>query len=192
MRFAPGQRWEYSNTGYFVFAEVIRRVSGRPWSEVVQERIFRPAGMSASRTTMPEPVAGEAVGYGGDDNKTRATQWRALRPSGAFLSTVLDLAKWDAMLDTGKVLTEASRAAMWTPVRLTDGTMAPYGFGWRVEAVVPGHPGVHHGGALPGFTSEFVRFLDDRVSVIVLMNAEDVDRDAIVRGIAGLYLTKAP
>jgi D-alanyl-D-alanine carboxypeptidase len=80
-------------------------------------------------------------------------------------------------------LTEASRQAMWTPVRLADGTTHPYGFGWELGSR-GGRRHVGHGGSLPGFRSAYARFPDDRLSIILLVNADDVDRNAMVKAIA--------
>ena len=179
----------YCNVGYFALAEIISRVSGRPWTEYLHERIFKPSGMTTTwPTNTKEPLSPRAVGYGGDDNGREAADWTALRPSGAFLSTALDLARWDKVLYGDSVLSEASRTVMWTPVKLADGSSHPYGFGWEIGAL-KGHRQVQHGGSMPGFRSGFARFIDDQLTVIVLMNAEDVDRDAIVNGVAALYLT---
>ena len=188
LRFAPGEKWEYCNVGYFALAEIIRKVSGRPWTDYLDEKVFKPSGMDTTRpTNSKERLSNRALGYAGDENRKNADDWTALRPSGAFLSTVLDLAKWDAVLNTDKVLTESSRRQMWTPVRLNDGKTHPYGFGWELDSMKD-RKQVHHGGSMPGFRSQFARFVDDRVSVIVLINADDVDRDSIVRSIVDFYL----
>ena len=93
---------------------------------------------------------------------------------------MLDLAKWDAVLYTDKILSESSRRQMWTPVTLNDGTTAPYGFGWELQSP-PGRSLVHHSGGMPGFRAMFARYSNDRVTVIVLMNLDDVDQRSIVQ-----------
>ena len=189
LRFEPGQKWEYSNVGYFILADIIRVVSGRSWTEFMRDRVFAPVEM---RSTWPTNEKAEiqkrAVGYTGKDNSLRADDWPALRASGAFLSTVLDLAKWDAQLSTARVLQADSRRQMWTPVRLKDGTTAPYGFGWHVDTW-SGRPRIRHGGGLPGFISEFARFEDERLTIIALANGDDVDLPSLVSGIAQLYFS---
>ena len=188
LRFAPGEKWEYSNLGYFALAEVIRGVAGRPGNKYLSEKIFRPSGMNATRTTTTtERVPNLALGYTDNDTLQDADDWPALRPSGAFLSTALDLAKWDAVLYTDKILSDSTRRQMWTPVTLDDGTSYPYGFGWQL-ASLRGHRQVHHGGGMAGFRAGFARFVDDRITIIVLMNLDDVDLDTIVRGVAAFYL----
>ena len=191
LRFAPGEKWEYSNTGYFVLAEIIRIVSGRPWPDFLNERVFAPSGMTATYPTNTSTrVANRAVGYSDNDRLRVAADWPVLRPSGAFLSTVLDLAKWDAVLNTDKILTESSRRQMWTPVTLSGGSTAPYGFGWQLSSF-KGRRRIHHSGGMPGTRTEFARFPDDRLTIIVLMNLDDADVDSVVTGIAALYLPVA-
>ena len=100
---------------------------------------------------------------------------------------MLDLAKWDALLYTDKILSDSTRRQMWTPVTLNNGTSYPYGFGWELGEI-RGHKLVHHKGGMPGFRAAFARLVDDQLTIIVLMNLDDVDVDSIVHGIAALYL----
>ena len=188
LRFAPGTREEYGNLGYFALAEIIRKVSGRPWIEYLSEMVFKPAGMQTTyptNTTVSLPNM--AKGYVDNDKLLDAKDWPALRPSGAFFSTVLDLAKWDGILYTDRILSDSTRQQMWTPATLNDGTSYPYGFGWEIGSFRH-RKLVHHGGGMPGFRSEFARFVDDRLTIIFLMNLDDVDRLSILYGLAALYL----
>jgi CubicO group peptidase (beta-lactamase class C family) len=95
LRFEPGSKWEYSNAGYYALADIIRIASGRPWTEFIHGRVFVPLGMNMTAPTNVTPKrAAMATGYAGTDNAGGpAREWIALRPSGAFISTVLDLAK---------------------------------------------------------------------------------------------------
>jgi D-alanyl-D-alanine carboxypeptidase len=188
LRSTPGTKWEYSNLGYTVLAEIMARVSGRAWPEFMTERVFRPAGMLSTRTTtITEIVPNRAAGYRDNERLLDAEDWPAVRPGGAFLSTITDLAKWDQVLYTDRVLTESSRREMWTATPLADGSRATYGFGWFVN-----RPGarrhVWHSGGLPGFKAQFHRYLDDGLTVIVLINLDDADDDSIAAGIAEFYL----
>src|SRR5262249_13265767 len=101
---------------------------------------------------------------------------------GGLISTVLDLAKWDAALGTEKLLKKGSLEQMWTPAKLGDGTAAVigdngagkpnyYGLGWDLSAY-NGHRIVLHAGDKPGFSSTFTRFVDDELTVIVLCNSQ--------------------
>ena len=186
LRFSPGEKWEYSNTAYFALAEIIRKVSGQSWSEYLNEKVFLPSGMNTTFTTnTKEKLSNRAVGYTDNDKLRKATDWLALRPSGAFLSTVLDLAKWDATLYTDKVLSESSRNQMWIPVKLNNGTSYPYGFGWQLGEL-KGHKAIYHNGGMPGFRAAFARLVNDHLTIIILINLDDVDVDSIVQGIVGV------
>jgi len=191
--FPAGTKYQYCNVGYFTLAEIITRVSGRPWAEFLHERIFAPLEMKDTQPTnavliIPRRVHGyEQIG----GVLLHGTNNLAVRPSGAFLSTVLDLAKWDAALYAEAPLPQAALAEMWTPVKLNDGSAHPYGFGWSLDAFESRRQ-VHHSGSLGGFRSHYSRFPDDKVSVIVLTNASDANPRAVVEGVARLYLPKPP
>jgi D-alanyl-D-alanine carboxypeptidase len=192
LEFPTGSRYQYCNVCYFTLADVIARVSGQPWDVFLTERVFRPLGMTSTRTTTTTAlVPRRARGYAWRDNVyVNAAEFIALRPSGAFLSTVLDLAKWDAALYQDRLLTQATRRAMWSSVRLTDGSTSGYGFGWQLDSL-DGHWRVHHGGSLPGFRAELARFPNDSLTVIVLTNADGANPPAIARDIARIYFSQA-
>lgn len=191
LRFAPGDKWEYCNVGYFSLAEIIHKVTGKPWGDYLQERLFAPLGMSSTRTTtMTDIVQNRANGYvWGEGTLRNATNYIALRPSGAFLSTVLDLVKWDAALYSDKILKQSALNQMWTPVKLNDGTTDDYGFGWEIETV-GGHKRVHHGGALPGFRAQLARFVDDKTTVVILTNGDNADAASIALGVANFFIPR--
>lgn len=189
LRFTPGEKYEYCNVGYFTLAEIISKVSGKPWGDFLHERVFAPLGMNSTRTTnMTTLVPNRASGYIWRNGKfENASIYFALRPSGAFLSTVLDLAKWDAALEAGQLLKPSTLEQMWTPVKLNNGKSHPYGFGWELDPVA-GHKLVNHGGSLPGFRAQFARFVADKVTVVVLTNGDNANAAAIANGVADFYI----
>jgi D-alanyl-D-alanine carboxypeptidase len=186
LRFAPGEKWVYSNVNYYALAEIIHKASGKPWSDFIAERIFAPAGMKATTTTTDDIVPMRASGYDTKGKLHNAENWLAVRPSGAFISTVLDFAKWDAALYSDSILSAASREQMWKPVTLSSGEAARYGLGWFTETF-QGHRRIHHEGGIPGFSSDFERFVDDRLTVIVLTNVTNRDLEDMALYIAGFY-----
>jgi len=189
LRFQPGEKWEYCNVGYFTLAEIIHKVSGKPWPDYLKERLFAPLEMTATRTTtMTDLVPNRANGYlWKSGSQQNADVFFALRPSGAFLSTVLDMAKWDAALYTDKLLKQSVREQMWTPVKLNNGTTNPYGFGWELSTRA-GHRVVSHGGSLPGFRAALYRFVNDKLTVVVLTNSDNANPGPIAIGIADQYI----
>jgi CubicO group peptidase (beta-lactamase class C family) len=190
--FRPGEKFNYSNLGYFALGEIIHKVSGKPWSAFITERVFAPAKMAATRTTTTtDIVPHRASGYVWNKNKLEnAENWVAVRPSGAFLTTVLDMAKWDEALCSGAILSPSMREQMWTPVKLNNGTTVPYGFGWGLGPW-QGHKRVHHDGGLPGFGASFVRFVEDKLTVIVMTNTNGGDPQKIALNVAGLLRARA-
>lgn len=192
LRFTPGSRSEYGNLNYFMLADIIRLASGRPWTSYMDEMIFKPAGMMSTwPTNTTVHIPNRATGYVDNDALRIADTWTALRPSGAFLSTVLDLAKLDAALNSDRLLSADTRRRMWTPVRLSDGKAAPHGLGWSLN-VINGRRRVQHTGGMPGARAAFVKYPDDGLTIIVLMNLNDVDIEAIAGGLASRHLPADP
>ncbi|HWB06776.1 MAG TPA: serine hydrolase domain-containing protein [Verrucomicrobiales bacterium] len=189
LEFPTGSKYQYCNTGYFALAEIITRQTGMPWGDFLTARVFKPAGLSATRTTsIIDVIPGRARGYEWvKDAWKNVPEPPALRPSGAFLSTVLDLAKWDADLLAGKTLTIAEQEEMRTPMKLSDGKACSYGLGWQITAF-QGHPQASHGGSNPGYRSHYLRLLDCRLSVIVLTNSENANPKLIAEQVAARYV----
>lgn len=187
--FPTGTKYQYCNLGYFILAHIIESVSGQNWGEFMQARIFRPLGMT--RTGVTDEIAiipNRARAYRHQEGKlVNVAPWTALRPSGAFVSTVLDMAKWDAALYTEEILSNASKAKMWAPTSLTDGTKIEYGFGWDIVSD-NGHPIVYHDGGLVGFSTNFSRYINDRLTVITFLNEMESPARALTQRIAALYI----
>lgn len=186
---APGDKYEYSNLGYFILAEVVSRVSGQPWDKFLDQRVFRPLGMTSTRTTSASSlIPDRALGYQWENGRlTNSPQYVAVRPSGAFLSTVLDLAKWEVALEGSQILTAESQKQMWTPSVLNDGKPSTYGFGWSIVHA-KGHLAIFHDGSLPGFRAQFSRFPDDKLAVIVLLNENSANAQILADEIAATYI----
>ncbi len=194
MKFPPGQKYRYSNTGYVLLGILIRKLSGEYHGDFLGKRVLQPLGMTATRVISEDDVVpNRAAGYRLVKGKIKNQEWVA--PSlntladGCLYTTVLDLAKWDAALYTEKVLKRSSLEQMWTPTRLCDGTTHSYGLGWRIGDV-PGVKVVQHGGSWQGFRSYIVRSLDDRLTVIVLANLSTASCGRIAKNVAGLYNPK--
>jgi D-alanyl-D-alanine carboxypeptidase len=189
LRFVPGEKWEYCNVGYFSLAEIIRKVSGKPWGDYLNEQVFAPLGMTATRpTTVAEIIPKRANSYNLQNEKLiNAENWPAVRPSGAFLSNILDLAKWEAALNENKILNQAIRTQMWTPVTLNDGKKYPYGFGWELNDF-RGVSTIQHGGTLTGFRAQYLRFPEQGLTVIVLANLGSANVYGLATGVALEYI----
>jgi D-alanyl-D-alanine carboxypeptidase len=184
----PGEKWLYSNAGYYILAEAITKISGKPWDKFIYERLFVPAGMTATRPTSPSDLIPNRVsGYHQNpEGRINAENWIAVRPSSAFLSSVQDLAKWDVFLDKGNLLTESERQLLWTRGTLLDNKPVNYGLGWYVGSYL-GRTRINTDGQHPGFRADYERFPDDKLSVIVLANADNRGVERMAVKIAGFY-----
>ena len=186
--FVPGSKWNYSNVGYVTLGILIRKVTGKYYGDFLQERIFRPLDMRTARIiSEADIVPNRAAGYRLVRGELKNQEW--VSPStnstadGSLYVSILDLAKWDAALYTVNPLTQASRNAIWTSARLSDGTTKGYGFGWHL-ANLHGHRIVLHGGAWQGFKSQIIRFLDSEVSIIFLANSWETRDFKLARALA--------
>lgn len=191
LAFAPGEKWSYSNIGYVTLGILIGKVSGRFYGEFLQERIFKPLGMTSTRIiNEADIVPNRAAGYRMVKGELKNQEW--VSPSmnttadGSLYLTVLDVAKWDAALYTQRLLKRSSLDQMWTPVKLNNGNTRPYGFGWAFGDV-GGHKVIEHGGAWQGFTSHIARYADEKLTIIVLTNRAGANPGNIAHGIEALY-----
>ena len=191
--FPAGQKWSYSNTGYVLLGVIIHRVTGEFYGDFLQERIFEPLGMTSTRIiSEADIVPHRSSGYRLVKGEWKNQEWVAptlnTTADGALYTNVLDLAKWDAALYTTKLIKRSSLDAMWTPVKLTNGETYPYGFGWDL-ASKDGRRAVSHDGAWQGFTMSITRYLDERLTVIVMTNldSDNSKPEVIVDEVARIY-----
>jgi D-alanyl-D-alanine carboxypeptidase len=190
--FQPGQRWQYSNTGYVTLGILIHRVTGAFYGEMLKEKIFIPAGMSTARVIseaaiIPNRAAGYVINEGRLINQPWVSPTLNRTADGSLCMSVLDLAKWDAALSGGTRFPPAMIEQMATPVRLNDGTTAPYGFGWFVMNA-NGHRLIEHEGAWQGFNANISRYVDDKLTVIVMANLKSAKTQMMSHVIAGMYV----
>lgn len=192
--FQPGEKWSYSNSGYLILGVLIHHVSGEFYGDFLQHRVFQPLQMNSTRIiSEADIVPNRSAGYRLVKGELKNQEW--VSPSlnttadGALYTNVLDLAKWDAALYTERLLKKSSFDQMWTPVKLNSGKTSPYGFGWSI-ADVNGHRLLHHGGSWQGFTMHIARYIDDRLTVIVMTNLDSGHSDPakIAQGVATLYV----
>jgi D-alanyl-D-alanine carboxypeptidase len=172
MQFAPGTRYRYNNSGYVLLGAIMEKVSGQSYASFVAERIFKPLGMAHSYYGTDEPkIPRRADGYTGGDKPARPLSMTQPYAAGSLLSTVDDLARWDAALSAGKLLKPGAFEKIWTPYKLADGTTSGYGYGWQM-ATLRGHRTMEHGGGIFGFSTYVLRLPDDRAYVAVLCNTD--------------------
>lgn len=188
LEFPAGARWNYSNTGYVMLGVVMSRVTGRPYWEFLRERIFDPAGMPTIRVnTQSDVVPHRAQGYIPSEHGWQHAGYVApttnTTADGSMLVSLQDMIAWNDVVSRRVVLSEESWRVILSPMTLNSGRSYPYGFGWFLEKA--GGQDVHqHGGTWQGFVTQFTRYDDDDLAIIVLGNARSMAVGSVAAQIA--------
>jgi CubicO group peptidase (beta-lactamase class C family) len=194
LEFQPGEKWSYCSTGYALLGFLIHRVTGMYYGDFLRQRVFSPLGMNATTIIseadiVPNRVSGYILVKGELKNQEWIAPFLNTTAEGGLYSNVLDLARWDAALYTEKILRRARLEEMWTPVKLNSGEEYPYGLGWFL-ANVNGHRLLYHTGGNQGFFISMSRYVDDRLTIIVLNNMDEYHCDTlkIAGDVASIYI----
>lgn len=183
LKFPPGEKYDYSNSGYHLLGLIIERASGMGWGAYMQQRILAPLGMTHSgddnsRAIVPHrasgyyslgtsfinaPIISRTVGYA----------------AGGLYSTVGDLLLWDRALVPGRLVGQASLDAMFTPAR------NGYGFGWRIGTRF-GRQEMDHSGSDNGYSTYIIRFPAERLTAIVLSNSDRASAGKVGNAMAAI------
>lgn len=189
--FAPGTRWSYSNTGYVLLGIVAKIASGKPYLETIDSRIFKPLGMLTARgISEADIVPNRASGYQLVGDAVQNQEWVSptmnSTADGSLYLSLNDMIAWSRGIDRQAVISAASWKQMFTPVKLASGKPYPYGFGWNIDKV-SGHARYHHGGGWQGFRSNYARYPDDGLAIIIFANSVSSDLGKLNDGIAALW-----
>lgn len=189
--FPPGEGWSYSNLGYQVLGMLCSKAGGAFYGDQLRERIFAPSGMKARVVADRSIVPHRAHGYDRVAGQFMNEEWVApsqdATADGGVYASAHDLVRWSMALDTDDLLSREMKDASWSPARLKDGSATEYGFGWELRSV-NGHRVIQHPGAWRGFSTQFARYPDDKLTIIVLTNRSRARPERIVERIAGFYI----
>jgi len=191
-RFAAGEKWEYSNSGYVILAQIVEKVSGQSFSQFLQQNIFTPLGMKRSLLydeTRPK-IQNVATSYTLKDGVYKDidyTPQNAIYGEDNIYTTVEDMYKWDQALYTEKLVKAVTLKEAFTAGRLNNGESAEYGFGWNVRKFF-GLNTVAHSGSWIGFRTYIVRFPDQHFTVVVLANLAELGVRDFANKISKIYL----
>jgi CubicO group peptidase (beta-lactamase class C family) len=182
--FEPGDKYEYSNTGYVMLASIVEKATGKDFVDLIREWIFRPLDMiSTDIRSLGEKAMVEtfAAGHLKDENGNYVnantfhasdyTVWLGNRKGpGRVSSNAGDLFKWDQALYTEKLVSKETMEEAYTAFKLNDGTRSYYGFGWEIKPQSPFGKMVMHTGSNPGYSTIIVRYLEENKTIIILNN----------------------
>jgi CubicO group peptidase (beta-lactamase class C family) len=194
--FPPGSRFSYSNSGYATLALVVEKASGMSFAQFLKTNIFAPVGMknTVAFEQGVSTVTNRAYGYtaaGSGFRRHDQSLTSSVLGDGGIYSSIEDLSKWDQALYTTKLVSRETLARAFTPaVASSDQAGAAYGFGWYVETY-RGHRMLWHYGSTVGFRTAILRFPDEQLSVVVLVNRDTADAQELARKVADLYLSAA-
>ena len=216
--FAPGEKWEYSNTGYCVLAQIIEKVSGVPFEEFLEQNIFIPAGMTSTKIyhrrkdgiEVPNLALGMVYEDGRyllpDDSESNnyVVPLDGVNGDGLVHSNIFDLLRWDRVLRDGTILTLEEQAEMYTPTLLPNGEPALdddaigpacYGYGWDIVKDPEHGLIVCHSGYWPEYATWYERFIDEDKVIIKCSCRDQLDaraNNALVPGLHAIAMGNEP
>ncbi|MGH8105804.1 MAG: serine hydrolase, partial [Arenimonas sp.] len=183
LQFVPGEKFKYSNSGYYLLGLIIERTSKKSYAEFLHEEIFAPLGMKNSGMKDPRALVPDyASGYYWSLNSFIKPAY--MHPVSAFAnggmySTVGDLLVWDAALYSDKLVSRKSLDEIFTPYK------NEYGYGWRISKKFD-RTTTEHSGSSNGFSTFILRFPSERLTVIVLSNSDSASATKAAYNLAAI------
>jgi CubicO group peptidase (beta-lactamase class C family) len=177
-QFEPGARWNYSNTGYILLAEIVARTSGLSFADFVHQEISLPLGMNDTDVfnLLSDPNDGRlpnrTVGIAGNQNVTM-THLDGIAGDGAIFSSIADFLKWDQALTNDTLISPETKAQAYTSGVLNDGSDTSYGYGWFTKTTGDNQYVSHSGGWLSART--YIRRNLSTGGVIVILDSSQTE-----------------
>ena len=198
LAFTPGEKFSYSNSGYFLLGVIIEEVTGKSYEEVLKDRILEPLDMKDTGFDHHESILkNRASGYDQRGNVYRNTAYLDMSipyAAGSLYSTVEDLYKWNKALISNKLISKMNKELMFSP-HISSGRDA-YGYGWSVGNVQFGNMQdsvkyVAHGGGINGFNTQIFRIPEDEKLIVLLNNTGGKDLNSMTKAIAEILYDQA-
>ena len=191
LNFIPGDEFLYSNSGYWLLGQIVNKVSGTDMSEFAKSELFGPLGMENTHfhNNHTKIVENRASGYVSDKNggyQISMTNLNMIGDGGIF-TTINDIKKWDDAYYDYSILSEEFWAMMTQKGILNNGDTLSYASGLRIDTY-KGQKTIAHGGAFVGFRSSFVRFPEQKFSVVIFSNRNDANPSKMSMEVAEMFL----
>ena len=194
LNFYPGSRHLYSNSGYMLLAEIVSRVSGMTIREFAFNRIFKPLEMTNTfyNDNQHEKIEGKVISYKKANGRTYESfdQKFEAHGDGNLITTIYDLYQWDKNFYHKKVGGDHLIDLMHTNGLLNNGDTVQYAFGLN-QGLYKGMKVVWHPGGMLGFESQYIRFPNHNLSIIILSNIEGFNPLAMSLEIADVLLRES-
>lgn len=191
LQFVPGDEFLYSNSGYFLLAQLVRPVAMRPFPLLAEELVFAPLGLKNTLYYLDHtvPLPKRATGHSpAAQNRYRLNSMTLdIGGDGGVFTTLEDTLAWLRVLEAPEGPYAAAIAQMRTPARLNGGDSAEYGRGLMLRPY-KGVPAISHAGGLRGYRSEILWIPSRRFAAVCLCNTSDVEAPRMARLLADAYL----
>ncbi len=173
MDFAPGEKFNYNNSGYILLGVIIEKVSGLSYADYVQKHLFDPLGMTASYYgSASRVIPNRVAGYQGAKEDYRNADYLSMTlpyAAGSLLSNVADLYTWTKAVHAHQLVSAESLQKAFSPFRLNNGEESDYGYGWSLGEIYD-RSVVEHGGGINGFLTESIYVPEEELFVAVFSN----------------------
>ncbi|MCQ0110976.1 serine hydrolase [Zhouia sp. CL16] len=193
MLFAPGEKYHYSNTGYYLLGILIEKLSNKSYSEFIEDKIFKKVDMkNSSFMSRHKIIPNRAIGHDkikGKFVKADEMLYTHAYSAGAILSTTYDLFLWNRAIRNNTLISEGSKKRAFTNYKLSSGKHANYGFGWAIDEV-NGVPSIEHNCGSFSFLSNTIYLPEEDVFVVVLSNCICSATDFVSTKMAVIALNK--
>ncbi len=193
MDFAPGTKWNYNNSGYFLLGYIIEKASGKSYPDYIEENFFKPLGMTGSLFgSDTKIVKNRASGYQPEGDGVKNAEIMSMTlpyAAGSIQSTVEDLFKWNQAIHSYKLVKKETLQKAFTEYKLSDGKGTAYGYGWMLKQV-QGSPTIEHGGAINGYLCNAIYLPGEDVFVAVFSNSNGKSPDQVSVKMAALAIGK--
>ena len=191
LNFNPGKEFLYSNSGYWLLGQIVKKVSGKNMADFAHEEIFGPLAMNNTHfhNDHTQIVKNRASGYvpsGNDDYKISMTTLDMIGDGGIF-TTINDIKKWDDSYYNSNVLSKKFWDMMTQQGILNSGEVIDYASGLFIDEY-KGLKTIRHGGAFVGFRAELLRFPEQRLSIAIFANRGDANPSRMANQVADLLL----
>jgi len=192
MDFAPGEKYLYNNSAYFMLGYIIEKASGMTYPQFLEENIFKPLQMNntyyGSQTKI---IHNRASGYQQKDGFSNAEYLSLTQPysAGSIMSTVDDLLKWQLAVRDNKLVKKETIQLAFTDYKTNDGKLIHYGYGWGLNEI-NGSPTIEHSGGIFGYTTNGIWLPQEDVYVVMLSNRDDMSPGDVSTSLAAIAIGK--